>query len=283
MTEAGARKPSDLGARLLVAVIGVPILLAIAFYAPNWGVWLFFSLAALIGVHEYYTMTLKRVAGAAWVGLLATAATLSALYWGDASHVYAAAAGGVLLTLMATMRESIETEQLAARVGHLAMGALYGTLLFGGLILLTAAPERPGEVAADQAGWFLFPMFVIWFGDTGAYFAGRAFGRHKLAPRLSPKKTWEGAVGGALASVAGGFVARAIFFDDMLVWQVILLALPGAVLGQIGDLAESLIKRSTGVKDSGTILGGHGGMLDRVDALVFAAPYFATVKAFLSL
>ncbi len=138
-------------------------------------------------------------------------------------------------------------------------------------------------VAPHQAGWLLLPMFVIWAGDTGAYFAGRAFGRHKLAPRLSPKKTWEGAVGGACASVLGGWAAASLFFDGIPFWQVVVIALPAAVLGQVGDLSESLIKRSTGVKDSGRIIYGHGGVLDRVDGLIFAAPYFAIARHLLRL
>ena len=151
---------------------------------------------------------------------------------------------------------------------------------FAAYLLLVADAPR-SETGPDQAGWFLFPMFVIWAGDTGAYFTGRAFGRHKLAPVVSPKKTWEGAAGGLVASVLGGLLCRAIFFTEMPISDVVIFAAPAAVLGQLGDLCESMIKRSTGVKDSGTILYGHGGILDRVDGLLFAVPWFFVARTFI--
>jgi len=174
------------------------------------------------------------------------------------------------------------TEDVAAtdrRLGG-ALGAyVYCATLFGGLLALVAATgDERMRTYPNQAAWMLFPMAVVWAGDTGAYFAGRAFGRHKLAPRLSPKKTWEGAIGGAIASVLGGLGIAAWLLPHLSPLVVVALALPGALLGQAGDLVESGLKRATGVKDSGRIIYGHGGLLDRVDALVFAAPYFAIAK-----
>jgi phosphatidate cytidylyltransferase len=110
----------------------------------------------------------------------------------------------------------------------------------------------------------------VWPGDSLAYFAGRAFGKHKLAARVSPKKTWEGAAGGLVGSIAGTFIAQALFMPDLSALACVVIGAGAAIVEQIGDLCESLFKRSFGVKDSGALLPGHGGMLDRVDGLLFA-------------
>jgi len=126
----------------------------------------------------------------------------------------------------------------------------------------------------DGGYWILMAFAVVWGSDTGAYFSGRAFGKHKLAPRVSPKKTVEGAVGGLLASVTAVVIFKLTALPELAWWQVFALAVPANILGQTGDLCESLIKRAHGVKDSGIIIYGHGGMLDRIDALIFALPWF---------
>ena len=125
---------------------------------------------------------------------------------------------------------------------------------------------------AEHGGqWVLLAMWIAWASDTGAYFAGRFFGKHKLAPRVSPSKTIEGAVGGVLGSLTGALAAHFWFLPSLPLANAIVLTVVANLLGQSGDLVESLVKRSTGVKDSGSILPGHGGMLDRVDALMFTS------------
>jgi len=123
----------------------------------------------------------------------------------------------------------------------------------------------------DGGRWVLFTLTIVWFGDTGAYFMGKTLGRHKLAPLVSPNKTWEGSFGGLLASMGAG--ALAMTYVPGLTWVIALSlgALVG-IMGQFGDLAESLVKRTYNVKDSGNLIPGHGGMLDRIDAVLFAAP-----------
>ena len=129
------------------------------------------------------------------------------------------------------------------------------------------------------------PSFVVmtlmfaWFGDTGGYFAGRFLGKRKLYEAVSPKKTVEGAFGGLAGSVVGGLSAHFLYMPSIPLEHVVPLAIVASVFGQAGDLAESLIKRSTGVKDSGQIVPGHGGILDRVDALLFvsACVYLYTI------
>jgi phosphatidate cytidylyltransferase len=118
--------------------------------------------------------------------------------------------------------------------------------------------------------WLLFTLALIWAGDTLAYFTGRAIGQHPMAPQISPKKTWEGAAG----NVVGSLLVAGIFsrWLDVGLNHLLAIALLANVAGQLGDLVESAYKRGAGVKDSGTLLPGHGGMLDRVDALIFAVP-----------
>jgi phosphatidate cytidylyltransferase len=123
----------------------------------------------------------------------------------------------------------------------------------------------------DGAWWVVLVCSVTWLNDTGAYFAGRAFGKHKMLPKASPKKTWEGFAGGMAASIASMFVIRAIGFPTVHLTPLDCLGIgiPAGILGPMGDLSESILKRALGVKDSGNILPGHGGMLDRIDALLF--------------
>jgi phosphatidate cytidylyltransferase len=121
----------------------------------------------------------------------------------------------------------------------------------------------------------LFMIVSVWVSDTGAYFSGRFFGRHKLNPEVSPKKTWEGAVGGTLLAVGGALLMRHLFLSALFsVQQALWLGLLVAVVGQVSDLAESILKRSTGAKDSSNLLPGHGGFLDRFDSYLLLAPIF---------
>jgi phosphatidate cytidylyltransferase len=137
------------------------------------------------------------------------------------------------------------------------------------LTLLALLRKQPGLPRAAAPGFVLLAIGLAWLADTSAYFAGRALGRHKLYEAVSPKKTVEGAVGGLAGSVAWAVLASRSFARDALpLGHAIPLALAAGALGQAGDLAESLLKRSTGVKDSGAIVPGHGGILDRVDAVI---------------
>jgi len=121
--------------------------------------------------------------------------------------------------------------------------------------------------------WVILVFVVTWANDTFAYFAGRLFGRHKLLERVSPGKTWEGFAGGALGSLAGALAVRALLLGAMPLWAALAVAAGGAALGPLGDLSESMLKRAAGVKDSGRLIPGHGGLLDRIDALLFVAPW----------
>src|SRR5579864_5204880 len=158
-----------------------------------------------------------------------------------------------------------------ARMASMLFGVVYLGFTLAFCVLLRALP--------DGLLWICFALATVWLGDTGAYVGGRAFGRHKMAPLVSPKKTWEGFFMGLATSVATGFAARGVFDGfglwhgaRLASWEVLLVSLISGGMGVLGDLAESLLKRAAGVKDSGVLFPGHGGMLDRIDALLFAVP-----------
>lgn len=147
-------------------------------------------------------------------------------------------------------------------------GGVVGTLFVGATF--ASLPLLRG--LAEGWRWVFFLLLVVWGGDTGAYYGGRAWGRRPLSPRLSPGKTVEGALAGLGASVAAGVLARAWFFPGKGGWETGAAALLLGAAGQVGDLAESALKRAAGVKDAGSIIPGHGGILDRLDSLTFAGP-----------
>ena len=159
-------------------------------------------------------------------------------------------------------------EQLAnaaRRVGLAVLGAVYPGLLISALVRLRQLDR--GE------WWVMLAITVTWMNDTCAYFAGRAFGKHKLYQRISPSKTWEGAIGGGLGSMAGAMVVQYFWIPQLAPWGAALIGAGAALLGPVGDLSESMLKRAFSAKDSGRLLPGHGGMLDRLDALLFNAPF----------
>jgi len=122
-------------------------------------------------------------------------------------------------------------------------------------------------------GLLLFTFALIWINDTGAYFTGVTFGKHPLAPHISPKKSVEGLIGGVSATVIAAIVARHYWMHSVSLLDVVIIALGVSIVGTLGDLVESAFKRDSGIKDSGTILPGHGGVLDRFDSLLFAVPF----------
>jgi phosphatidate cytidylyltransferase len=154
----------------------------------------------------------------------------------------------------------------------LVMGVLYIGLTLSYLLQIRRLPEGTLLI------FFLF--FVTWAGDTGAYILGKSIGRHALAPVISPKKTYEGLAGGLALACVTALVARGWFLPAFSFMDCIALAVMLTVVGLIGDLAESAIKRSAGFKDSGALIPGHGGMLDRLDSLLFTGPalyYYVTI------
>ncbi|KAB8140526.1 phosphatidate cytidylyltransferase [Chloroflexia bacterium SDU3-3] len=190
---------------------------------------------------------------------------------------------GLVITLLiagsltATLSRSSEERGLASWAltvaGAIYVGWMYSFVLS---LRLLETPLRPSFLAGlglpSGAAWLFGVMAITWLQDTFAYFVGKRFGKHKMAPALSPKKTWEGAAGGMLGAFAGALAGIYLFCLPLSLPQAALLALVGGVVGPVGDLAESLMKRQVGLKDAGNIIPGHGGLLDRSDSLLFTAP-----------
>jgi CDP-diglyceride synthetase len=141
-----------------------------------------------------------------------------------------------------------------------------------GVVYIFGAWRCAVDLRALSPHWILFALAINWTGDVAAFYAGKNFGRHRLAPRVSPAKSWEGAAASLAAAILFGLAFRALAFPGLPLWSIIVLAIAANVAGQLGDLTESAIKRGAGVKDSGTFLPGHGGWLDRLDSSLFTLP-----------
>lgn len=259
-----AAKSSNLAMRLATAAVGVPAILALIYVAPPWGFYLLALAVALVGTWELLTMThpedrFSRIVGVA----LALIVSLSLFFMHDDRRV--------LITLLVAV-PLLGPLLTLVRLGDIRTAALRACAMGFGPIYVAApmtmlALFRP-TLGAEGAGFILLAIGFAWLSDTGGYFAGRFFGKHKLYEAVSPKKTVEGAVGGLVAAVVWVVIGHYSFAKSLPLAHGIPLAIVAAALGQAGDLGESLLKRSTGVKDSGAIVPGHGGMLDRIDALV---------------
>ena len=222
--------------------------------------------AIIFGAFHLSTATAIRFLPTLWLGLLLG---LSAIFahmdmWGVHLLVL-----GVLL-ILATTPFRVDDRPLASAATTI-FGVVYPAALLAFLIPLRMG-GGPGLSEAD-AFWLTLTVFLlVWSADTFAYFVGKAIGKHPLAPKVSPKKTWEGAVGGAVGAIVVAAVLRLTLLDFLPWGHLLVVALVCGALSQIGDLAESKMKRAVGAKDSGTLLPGHGGLLDRLDALILAVP-----------
>jgi phosphatidate cytidylyltransferase len=255
---------APLVSRVVVALVGLPLVLAIV-WAGGWWLFALAGVAAILALHEYALMirSLRPVILAAYAGAILSllGAHLAGLEWTVAGFL-STIVFAFLLHWIATTRQSA-TVAIASTV----LGAAWIGLCLAHLLLLRQIPDD-GSVARGELATFTI-LLAVWAGDIGAFFAGRLVGRHKLAPALSPGKTWEGFLFGTLATVFVAFVA--LYKQDYLsIWQSIVLGVVIAIAAPLGDLFESALKRDMQVKDSGRLLAAHGGVLDRVDSLLFA-------------
>jgi phosphatidate cytidylyltransferase len=261
-----AARASNLVVRLVTAAIGVPVILAVLYFGPAWAFYAVVLPAALVGAHEFLGMTHPNDRPTRVIGVVISALASATVYF-QAANSRAMIAVLTLVPLagpMVTLGRLGALETAAFRACALGFGPLFVAVP----LTLLAVMRRTLEPGIG-AGFALLAIGLAWFADTGAYFAGRLFGRHKLYPAVSPNKTVEGALGGLAAGVVWAVVASLSYLRGALpLAHAVVLGLVAGGLGQVGDLSESLLKRSTGVKDSGAIVPGHGGILDRVDAVI---------------
>ncbi len=251
-------------ARIFTAVVLAAVLFAVLLYGPVWAARALFGLFVAAGAWE-------------WSGFLAGSTRAMRI-----AYVFLVAALAVAARLLVTEGELfLKLMQLAALWWTLALlwvliaprrTRAWGTALAGAFALVPAWVALTHMVEAWPRGaqWVLFVLMLAFATDTGAYFAGRAYGRVKLAPQVSPAKTWEGVAGGMLLGALMGYAGSRWF--DLLPSGFIPLCLAGAGFSVVGDLTESMFKRAAGLKDSGRFLPGHGGVLDRVDGVLAATP-----------
>ena len=270
--------------RIITAVILLPFL--IASILVSWLQPLFVVLAAaamVLGLYEFYLLAGKKgIKADAAAGYLAAVALFVIFYFAapnpmqdrlDVQSLLLVLLIFTIGTLIAATFRGAPFEKMIASTGATILGVLYVVMLGGHLVAVRTG--FPQKLSAHLLSFF---FLVLMGSDVGAYYMGRAIGRHKLAPKISPGKTWEGVAGGVVAGLALATIAHFWFFRELpLKWALPLAAVMTA-LGILGDLTESALKRGAGAKDAAKILPGHGGALDRLDSLLFNAPllyYFA--------
>ena len=260
--------------RWLTAAVALPVLGFIIGLGPGW---LLLSLVVLVtsaGMLELLTLLLPETQS--WVRIAALAAGLLvplATYWKGIMGLSAATVGVIFVALTVHLLLYAQQKAVLKSLGIMVFALLYIPFLLSHVLLLFQVPSG--------RRWIFFLFFVIFAGDTGAYYAGHRWGRHKLWPAVSPGKTVEGAVGGLLSSLATALLVGKLLLSlgESGITLLLSLGLVIASVGQMGDLMESMIKRVSKVKDASSILPGHGGLLDRLDSLIFAFPltYYGVV------
>lgn len=247
-------------------------LLAVAFYLVFLSSERAFLVAAVITgglcYREYSGLVVAhRIPSPGWLGALVGVYVVVAPQFLPATAAFLPGlALATVLLFIAALRFSSLTD-IFPYVAAALLGALY-----------TFAPWRSAvQLRKESVHLLFFALALNWAGDSAAYYVGRKLGRHPLAPVLSPKKSWEGALASVAGSVLLGWLYLGRFLPRLPWWEVIVLAAVGNVAGQFGDLAESAMKRGAGVKDSGSLLPGHGGVLDRLDSSLFALPVVAVI------
>jgi phosphatidate cytidylyltransferase len=259
---------SNLVIRLTTGLIGAPLIVLLLYFGPPEGWLIFVAVAAAVGAYELFSMTHPEDRGSHVIGVVLTWAVMAVLWFrgGDAPSLLTLVVAAPIVGMMLVLGRLGDIETSAVRV----MANTFGPLYVGGTLGVICLLRRDADVLGRHAGagFVVLSLALAWASDTGAYFAGRFLGKHKLYEAVSPKKTVEGALGGLAASLLSGIVAHFWFLPSLPLTDAVVLSLVAGALGQAGDLGESLLKRSFHVKDSGGIVPGHGGILDRVDALL---------------
>lgn len=253
--------------RIITSIIGIPLIIYLIKFAPIGAFVLVSFVIAVLCFYEYYSLVRKGkdyavyLAGAGIASLI-----LFSFYFPErALHFYFPLGAAFVLAAAILSRTEIPNALYTTAT------SLFGAWYVGGSIGYLIGLRKIDSGGITGSDLLLMLFIIIWSGDTAAYFFGKSFGRHQLSV-LSPKKTVEGAIAGLIFSILGAVLCRYWFVDHISVMHALFLGALVGIAGQLGDLCESLLKRSVNVKDSGRILPGHGGVLDRLDSLLFGAP-----------
>jgi phosphatidate cytidylyltransferase len=270
---------SNLAIRLLTAAVVVPPLLGLIFKGPAWGFFALVLVAAAIAADELFRMTHPGDAVARAIGVACTLGACAVTYQcsSDARALLAMLAAVTLIGLLTPLWRLGDMQTAALRT----LAGVAGPFYIGSLLAMLALLRRDGH---DDGGKLVFMSLTFsWLADTGGYFFGRFLGKTKLYEAVSPKKTRAGFVGALVGASLGACIASLWYLPALPLAHALPLGLFAGAVGQLGDLVESLLKRSTGIKDSGGIVPGHGGMLDRIDALIVVSPIVYLFAAYTGL
>lgn len=261
--------------RILVAVVGIPALLFIFCWCPVWATALLLDALCFVGAHELCSAVMAKEKANRWFAVAALIGFFVILmpYWNDKDSALVILPW---LIAFATLFVFICMVINYGKAGALGFGDICTLMVAGIAIPLALGCLLRLRLLEHGGGLVLIPLVAAFCSDAMALFGGMAFGKRRLAPRVSPKKTVGGAIGGLLGGMAGMILFRICFFlvteVQLHIGWCLLLGLVGAALGQLGDLVFSCVKREFGIKDYGKLLPGHGGVLDRFDSVIFAAP-----------
>lgn len=254
--------------RWLTAVVLLPPLIGVVGFLPSWCFLALIAGVAAIALEEFFR--LSRGSGIPVFRAVAHAFSLllvGSFYWSphDHSAVFWLLILAAVTCLVLTLRRGHKLQETLPRCGVTLMGLVYVSTTLG---ILLAIHNRP---QGDGPSWVLFLLLTVWLGDTAAYTIGSLLGKRPLAPRISPGKTWEGAIGALMGNSLAALTSQVLIPQIPLIPRFLLCWSLG-IAGQVGDLAESAMKRGARTKESSELLPGHGGMLDRIDGVLFAAP-----------
>jgi phosphatidate cytidylyltransferase len=261
--------------RILTAAVVLPVLLFSIWTETPYFFVALAAVATILALGEFYSLAAQVGCPTQPApGFVAALLVIACFVLESPEWIVAVLALLMMSSLVFALTKPERMNKSLVTVALTVSGVVYVAVLAGCLVGVRMMPDSLTQPPTPRLSSKLLMMFfaMVIFADTGAYYTGRLLGRHKLAPKVSPGKTVEGVVGGLLAALAAGPLSRLLFFHEIPIVHALVLGALIGLLGPLGDLSESMLKRGAGVKDSGTLLPGHGGMLDRVDSILFCAP-----------
>lgn len=257
---------TSLSKRVLSSVIFLPFFIFLIHSGTPFYFMFLVMVASLLGLAEFFSLSKDKLSPSLRLsGYIWTLLIIFGAYSGGSSFLLGTLSGGILIIFLVRLYNGKKLKGVIDDVGYLYTAIFYVVFLLSFLVLLRGSN--------DGSLWILLLFVITWAGDTVAYFSGRAFGNRKFYLEVSPKKSVEGFIGGFFGGIAAALLFKVIFFDQLTLANSIIVGAAIGLLGPLGDLCESLLKRSCDVKDSGGLIPGHGGILDRIDSILFSAPF----------